>query len=137
MFAKNSNGLTIDAAFEAKFPAIFNAVPASRVSEGYQSYRSDKIIDQMLANGMKLVEASQQKARMRDPRHQLHMMRFRPDHIEAKFRAFDSTPEIVILNGHDGRNAFRALAGVFRFVCSNGMIASDMDLGAISKRRSP
>jgi hypothetical protein len=33
--------------------------------------------------------------------------------------------EIILLNSHDGSSSFQLLAGAFRFVCHNGMVAGD------------
>lgn len=33
--------------------------------------------------------------------------------------------EIVLLNSHDGTSSYQMLAGVFRFVCSNGLVCGD------------
>lgn len=33
--------------------------------------------------------------------------------------------EIVLLNSHDGTSAYRLMAGVFRLVCSNGLIVAE------------
>lgn len=41
-------------------------------------------------------------------------------------------PQVVILNSHDGTTAFRMMAGFFRFVCSNGLIAGDGEGFAIN-----
>jgi len=41
-------------------------------------------------------------------------------------RGIDSlVPEIVLTNSHDGYASFQLMAGVFKFVCSNGMIVAD------------
>ncbi|QHQ29926.1 conserved hypothetical protein (plasmid) (plasmid) [Xanthomonas albilineans] len=33
--------------------------------------------------------------------------------------------EIILLNSHDGSSSYQMLAGVFRFVCQNGMVVGD------------
>jgi hypothetical protein len=35
-------------------------------------------------------------------------------------------PEIILINSHDGASSYQLLAGYFRFVCSNGLIAGDV-----------
>jgi hypothetical protein len=134
MMLRNNNGIAIDAEVRKEFPAIFNHRPAQHCSDKYQLYRSDELIERMTEKGMKLVEIGQQAARQRDPKTQLHTLRFQPVDVPAQFGVNDSVPEIVILNGHDGRNRFRAEAGIFRFICSNGMVVSDMELGKIVLR---
>ncbi len=33
--------------------------------------------------------------------------------------------EIILLNSHDGSSSYQMLAGLFRFVCSNGLVCGD------------
>lgn len=37
----------------------------------------------------------------------------------------DTVPQIVILNSHDGTCTYKLYAGIFRFICSNGLIVGD------------
>mgnify|MGYP002788880174 FL=1 len=43
----------------------------------------------------------------------------------------DTFPEVVLVNSQDGTSAYQLMAGVFRMVCLNGMIASDRELATI------
>ena len=36
----------------------------------------------------------------------------------------DSVPEVVFLNSHDGTSAYQLRMGIFRVVCTNGLIVS-------------
>jgi hypothetical protein len=50
-----------------------------------------------------------------------HMLRLRhADQISC-----EEVDEIVLLNSHDGTSSYQMLAGTFRFVCQNGMVAGD------------
>ena len=40
-------------------------------------------------------------------------------------------PEVVLLNSHDGTSAYQLMAGIFRFVCLNGMVVADRDFGTL------
>ncbi|MDP1573755.1 MAG: DUF932 domain-containing protein [Coxiellaceae bacterium] len=51
------------------------------------------------------------------------MLRFR--HISATPTPSGLFPEIVLVNSHDGLSSYRLMAGVFRVVCSNGLVAGD------------
>lgn len=135
---RDNNGIKIDADLRKHFPAIFNTRRSTRVSEDYKLYRSDKVIDIMIDNGMKLVEVSQERvgwSKVRQPHTQIHTMRFQSEQFGREgFGVGDSFPEVVVRNSHDGRSVFQAMAGVFRLICSNGMVVSDMDLGSITRR---
>lgn len=120
------------------FPAIFNHRRSTRVSEDYQMYDSLKVIEIMAEAGLTLVEIGQERhgwSKVRQPHTGIHTMRFRSPDVKLKdFGVGDSFPEVVCMNSHDGRTLFRALAGVFRLVCSNGMIVADQQYGAVSRR---
>ena len=51
------------------------------------------------------------------------MLRFR--HVNARPTSSGLYPEIVLINSHDGLSSYRLMAGVFRLVCSNGLIAGN------------
>jgi hypothetical protein len=53
--------------------------------------------------------------------HTKHMIRLR----HANQIAGKEANEIILLNSHDGSSSYQMLAGVFRFVCSNGMVCGD------------
>jgi hypothetical protein len=38
----------------------------------------------------------------------------------------NEVPEIILLNSHDGTSSYQLMAGYFRFVCSNGLIAGSV-----------
>jgi len=136
---RNNDGIECTPEIKELFPAVFSHRKSTQVSEDYQFHDSAKIIEQMLDSNMKLVELSQERLRsstVRQPHTQLHAMRFQSKAFKkgSDFGINDSVPEIIIMNNHDGRFRFRALAGVFRFVCANGMIVGDQVLGNVAKR---
>ena len=53
--------------------------------------------------------------------HTKHMIRLRhADQITGR-----EANEIILLNSHDGTSSYQMLAGLFRFVCSNGMVCGE------------
>ena len=65
-----------------------------------------------------------------------HMLRFRhADHL-SPLAVGAEVPELVLVNSHDGTSAYKFLAGIFRLVCSNGMVVQSSDHGSISVRHS-
>ena len=40
----------------------------------------------------------------------------------------DAWPRIILTNSHDGFNSFKFLVGMFRLVCSNGLIVGDNEM---------
>ena len=49
-----------------------------------------------------------------------HMVRFRREDVAVNSGGI--YPELVLVNSHDGLSSYRLMAGLFRVVCSNGMI---------------
>jgi hypothetical protein len=45
-------------------------------------------------------------------------------------------PEIVLENSHDGTAAYRLHAGIYRFVCSNGLLIATANFGTISVKHA-
>ncbi|SDZ70595.1 protein of unknown function [Variovorax sp. YR266] len=61
--------------------------------------------------------------------HALHMLRFQP--VVQALSLDDVLGEIVLINSHDGRSAYQLRAGLFRPVCTNGMLAAIGDFGLV------
>jgi hypothetical protein len=63
------------------------------------------------------------------------MIIFRHPNIMIKGKNGDDVqPQILLTNSHDGKNAFNFRVGLFRFVCSNGLVVSDGDFSNVSIR---
>jgi len=52
-----------------------------------------------------------------------HMIRMR--HADQVSTLSDAN-EIILINSHDGASSYQMLAGVFRFVCCNGLVVGDV-----------
>jgi len=46
----------------------------------------------------------------------------------------DAFPQILLTNSHDGKAAFNFRVGIFRLICSNGLVVSDADFSNVSIR---
>lgn len=92
--------------------------------ERYTFIPTIEVIDGLRANGFEPYEVRQTRVRNADRReHTKHMVRLRhPDAIGTQ----SEVPELILLNSHDGTSSYQLLAGFFRFVCSNGLIAGDV-----------
>lgn len=101
-------------------PSVFAERPWHEVSERYTFIPTSRVVEALLDNGFVATSAQQSATRIEGKdgfvRHQL---RFRQ--IEGR-KFDDSYPEVLLTNDHAGSGAFRLLAGVFRLVCSNGLI---------------
>lgn len=57
-----------------------------------------------------------------------HMVRLRQ---RGAHMAGDSFREIILINSHDGTSSYQLMAGLFRLVCSNGLIIGEGDLRGV------
>jgi hypothetical protein len=112
-------------------PSIFAEAPIVGVSDRYTFLPTGSILDGMRSNGWLPVAVDQQRVRRENRRgFQKHLIRFqRAEHIGT---TIENRPEVVLLNSHDKSSAYQLHAGIFRFVCSNGMILADSVFESIS-----
>lgn len=107
---------------QRQVPSIFTENSAERTSDKYQHISTAKVIDGLLAEGFMPTWATQCRCRLAIKKaYTKHMLRFR--HIDARPTSSGLYPEIVLINSHDGLSSYRLMAGVYRMVCANGLIA--------------
>lgn len=102
--------------------SIFTEARSHKTSEKYQCISTAQLIDKLALEGFFPTWAAQ--TRVRDKNHKAfakHMIRFRRH--DALQNTQGVYPELVLVNSHDGLSSYRLMAGLFRVVCSNGMIA--------------
>ncbi len=107
-------------------PTIFakNGIPG--VSERYGYVSSKSVIDAMRDSGFEPVEVRQSRRRDTDRMpFTKHMMKFRPAGKIKGILCGDVVPQVVMLNSHDRSSGFHLHAGLYRLVCSNGLMVSD------------
>ena len=115
-------------------PSIFTQHGSSGTSEKYSHIPTDRVIRDMELLGWGVVDAKQVNAR-KNKGFQKHLLVFRHPEITIKgANGDDSFPQILLTNSHDGKAAFNFRVGIFRLVCSNGLVISDADFGVMSIR---
>lgn len=100
-------------------PSIFAQEAHSSRSDRYSYIPTLDLIDGMRSEGFLPVKVTQAGTRDQDKKgFGKHLIRFRRhDQLDAS-----EAREVVLLNSHDGSSGFRLMAGVYRLVCSNGLI---------------
>lgn len=107
-----------------KAPSIFTMDSAASTSDRYCHIPTFDIVQGLSKEGFVPVWACQSNARLQHKKlFTKHMLRFR--HVDAKANSRGLFPELVLINSHDGLSSYRLMAGIFRMVCSNGLIAGD------------
>jgi hypothetical protein len=102
-------------------PAVYSETHADRLSDKYVHVKTSDVLEIFQDHGWSVREAS--AARKGNVQHSRHMLRLRhKDYLEG-FRVDGIIPELVVLNSHNGSWALRMLLGMFRMVCTNGMVA--------------
>jgi len=103
-------------------PAVFASGAHERTSSKYTFIPTERVLAGLMNVGFVPVEARQTHARRSSALHARHVLRLR-----RRFETVDlngSVPEVVFLNSHDGSSAYQLRMGLFRVVCTNGLIVS-------------
>jgi|TARA_B110000483_G_scaffold90769_1_gene112080 hypothetical protein len=97
-----------------------------KVSGKYLFVNTETIIDDLDKLGWKPVQAAQRKGRGNSTIFSKHMIAFQNPNLKIKGSdGDDSFPRIIMTNSHDGMQAFKFSVGIFRLVCSNGLVVAD------------
>ena len=99
------------------------------LSKHYSFVPTMKVVDDLRKLGYECVDAVQVKARKKTTNgYQKHMLTF--EHPKYKVEGVDEYPQLLLTNSHDGGNSFSLSAGIFRLVCSNGLVIKTEDYGS-------
>ena len=130
---QNQEFLTKDQ-IKDKAPSVFTESGAPTTSDKYTHISTERLIDDMSALGWGVVDATQVKARKRVG-YQKHLLVFRNDELTITGQDGDDVfPQILLSNSHDGSSTFQFTAGLFRMVCSNGLVLSTETFGDLKIR---
>lgn len=108
-------------------PSVLAAEPHESRGPRYAFIPTIQVLDALRKEGFEPFEVRQTRTRDEGRREfTKHMVRLRHPTALGHDLADQEVPEIVLINSHDGSSAYQILAGYFRFVCSNGLIAGDV-----------
>ena len=108
-------------------PLAFADAPTNpKVSGKYLFVNTETIVDDLDKLGWKPVQAAQRKGRGNSTIFSKHMIAFQNPDLKIKGSdGDDSFPRIIMTNSHDGMQAFKFSVGIYRLVCSNGLVVAD------------
>lgn len=108
-------------------PVAFKDAPTNpKVTDKYLFVNTETIIDDLAKLGWKPVSAAMRKSRGKDTIFSKHQVSFQNPDIMIKSKdGDDAYPRIILSNSHDGLQAFKFSVGIFRLVCSNGLVIAD------------
>lgn len=114
------------------FASIMASHEHSHLSDKYQFIPTTKIIDIVENMGWHPVSVQEKSVRKEDREgFQKHLIRFRQENSQPVNGIFS---EVLLTNSHDGSASFVFMAGLFRTVCTNGLIVSEGMFGSIRVR---
>lgn len=114
-------------------PVVLYGTPTRDLSDRYTFASTETVIDDMATLGWLPTDAKQRKAKQEFSKYSPHMVKFsNPDLRISDGEGDLSFPQIVLQNSYDGRSALKFTAGIFRLVCSNGLIIATAKFGELS-----
>lgn len=117
------NPLTIKQLKE-QAPALFTEQPHHEVSDMYHFIPTIDVVQEIKAHNWHPVSVSQAGVRDEDKEGtQQHLVRFR--HFDDLLNPQENAVELLLFNSHDRSKSFSISAGIYRFVCSNGLVIAD------------
>jgi hypothetical protein len=132
----NFKGVALnDEQLRANAPSVFAIKPIFGVSERYTIVPTIRIVEGLREHDWVPVDVEEQRIRQEARRgFQKHMIRFRR---AAQMTTLDEwNVELVLLNSHDRGCAYQLHAGIYRRICSNGLVMSEGSFEAIRFRHS-
>lgn len=116
-------------------PSIFAAGPMSGVSPRYAFVPTVRIVAGLREHDWMPVATEEQRIRNETRRgFQKHLIRFR--RAEQMETLDEWNVELVLINSHDKGCAYQLHAGIYRRVCSNGLVLSEGSFEAIRFRHA-
>lgn len=100
-------------------PSVFSEDKHESRSERYTYIPTITLLESLKREGFEPFFACQTRVRDQSRReHTKHMLRLR----RAGQLTGHQVPEIILLNSHDGSSSYQMLPGLFRGVCTNGLV---------------
>jgi len=104
-------------------PSVFAEQAHSSRSEKYSYIPTSEILTGLMKEGFRPYSVMQGGSRDDEKRgFTKHLVRLR--HESQALAVGGQHSEIVLLNSHDGTSSYRLMAGMFRLVCSNGLVVA-------------
>jgi Domain of unknown function (DUF932) len=120
-------------------PSVFATTPFAGVSDKYTFIPTIDLVDRLRDEGLVPISARQSRATSRSGKegYQKHELRFisLPD-ISKPLVVGGAYPSVALTNSHDTGAAFAIDAGLYRLVCSNGMMLPDSMAASLKLRHT-
>ena len=105
------------------YPSIFSEIPSPFVSEKYQFIRTSDVLETLMDLGWNTRKMSEVRARKPHTKgFQKHLIRLTNPGLSIGKSVGEEIPELILTNSHNGKNSFSFKLGIYRLVCSNGLV---------------
>lgn len=130
----NTNDVKSMEWLKTNVPSIFAKTGAPNTSEKYVHIPTTKVINDLMSLGWEVVNAKEVKARKRVG-FQKHLVVLRNSELKIEGKNGDTVfPQLLLTNSNDASNSFKFTAGLFRVICSNGLVVADENFGSLKIR---
>ena len=141
-FSGNLQKFLTEDEIRQRCPLVFATSPTNdKVSEKYIVANTYTVIQDMEKLGWKVVRAAQRRATKKSSkRFSYHMVALQnPDikitkQVDGGEEIVECFPQIILTNSHDGLSCFQFRVGLYRCICSNGLVISDAELSEFKIR---
>jgi len=124
MIRRPQDPMTLDAIRSAA-PSVFAEAAHDSRSARYAYIPTSDILVGLQKEGFDVYKAAQSRCRLADKRDfTKHMLRLRHRSMQT-LAVGESSPEIVLINSHDGSSSYQMMGGMYRLVCNNGLTVPD------------
>lgn len=108
-------------------PAVFTTEKSPKLSDRYMMVPTIDVVSKFMDAGWEVSKANQ----VGSGQYNRHMVRMRNAVLP---KVGDSIVEAIITNSHDGTTKLEVGAGLFRLVCSNGLVVPQQELISLNQR---
>lgn len=106
-------------------PSIFATEAHESRGERYAYIPTINAVEGLRNEGFLPMAVGQSRVRDNSKReHTKHLIRFRHE-SQLNPAVNQEVPEIVLVNSHDGTSSYQLMGGIYRLVCSNGLIVGN------------
>lgn len=110
------------------------------LTDKYEFSSTLSIVNKLMEHGWKISKSYQRNitksTKLDNYKFAKHWITFRKEEKLKDLKVDDVLPQIYVLNSHDGTTALKFESGLYRVVCSNGLVTPSKDLIHLKLRHS-
>jgi hypothetical protein len=134
-FDGSARALTEDE-LRQRAPSIFATTAHHSRSDRFQPIPTIDVVRALSREGFVPVGAKQSRATEDRREHTKHLIRLRRIDDVAKYQTGDTIAEILLKNANDGTAAYDLLAGLFKILCLNSLVAQTDTMDSLRVKHS-